>query len=138
MTRRIWIALAVVALVAFACGGPQTVDLAAVEYEFQGVPETLEAGEVTFVLENEGQEDHEIGMVRIAGDIAVEELLRLPEDESEQHIAEDMGHTFAKPGQSAQFTANLVPGRYGFACFVEAPDGEPHAIKGMFGEFTIE
>lgn len=154
MRERIAVAVTALGLVAAACAGqrptpqgqpqsrPQqaagTLQVKAEEYKFDGVPGSLPAGEATFVLENVGQEDHEIGMVKIKGDIPVTKLIRLPGNQSDRYIAEDVGHAFAKPGNEATFEAQLTPGRYGYACFVEAPDGEPHAMKGMFGEFTVE
>lgn len=114
-----------------------TVEVTAVEYNFHGVPSELQAGETTFAFSNEGKEDHEFSLVRITGDQSVEELVQLPEKRVRKFI-EDVGHTHAKPGESGDpLVADLTPGRYGYVCFISAPDGEPHALKGMFGEFTV-
>jgi uncharacterized cupredoxin-like copper-binding protein len=119
-----------------AKAGPTTVEVQSEEYKFGGVPGTLPAGETTFALENVGQEPHEFGLVRIKTDHSVEELIQMPPNESEELISE-VGATFAKPGKESSFQADLVPGRYGYACFVTTKDGEPHAALGMFGEFTV-
>jgi plastocyanin len=113
-----------------------TVEFTTVEYEFQGIPSELQAGETTFALTNDGQEQHEFSLFRMTGDQPVDELIQLPEKQARKLI-EDVTHTFAKPGGSAEATADLTPGRYGYVCFIPAPDGEPHALKGMNGEFSV-
>jgi plastocyanin len=148
--RRLLIGTTVLALALAACGGqtgtgdedgqqeePASVSVQAHEYEFSGVPDTLAAGRVTFGFENVGEEPHEFQLARITSDLPLEEIVGLPEDEAMENI-EPAGGTFAEPGGSAEFEATLEAGRYGYVCFVESPEGEPHAALGMFGEFTVE
>lgn len=154
--RRLVMGATALALVLAACGGggadtpanggqqseqgqhaEGSISVQAQEYEFTGVPDAAAAGEVTFELENIGEEPHELQLVRITSDLPVEEIVGLPQDEAMENI-QPVGATFAEPGQSAEFDATLEAGRYGYVCFVQAPDGEPHAAKGMFGEFTVE
>jgi hypothetical protein len=117
--------------------GPETIQVQAEDYKFHGVPGTVPAGEVTFVLENQGQEPHDFGLVRITGDQSAEELVSLPQKQSQKFI-ENVGNSFAQPGQEGKpLTADLETGRYGYACFVTTKDGTPHAALGMFGEFTV-
>ena len=115
---------------------PEAVAVTAIEYEFQGVPATLEAGETTFSLDNKGDEPHEFALSLITGDQSVDELLELPEEEVGEFI-QDVGRAFAKPGASGEMVAELEPGRYGYVCFEPSPDGTPHAFLGMAGEFTV-
>jgi plastocyanin len=150
MTRRLTIPLMAVALFAAACGGettpqgggqPQagseTVQVQAEDYKFGGVPGTLPAGDVTFELENVGEEPHEFSLVRVKGDRTVEELVSLPQQQAQRFI-EQVGGTFAKPGEEGKpLQADLGSGRYGYACFVTTKDGTPHAALGMYGEFTV-
>jgi plastocyanin len=146
MTAKVLMSVLVVGLVTSACAGeqsrdsggrgPGTIEVQAEEYKFGGVPETMPRGVATFVLENVGQEPHEFGLAEITGDQPIEELVRLPEDESMEFIRR-VGGTFAEPGQEASFRATLPPGRYGYVCFVET-EGKPHAARGMYGEFTVE
>ena len=149
MKAKGFIAVVVMSLAAAACAGqgaqpkgegkaeagPSKVQVQSEEYKFGGVPGTLPAGETTFVLENVGEEPHEFGLVRIKTD--VEELIQMPPSESEKLIS-DVGGTFAKPGEESSFQADLAAGSYGYACFVETKDGEPHALLGMYGGFTVE
>lgn len=148
MTRKVWIALAVVALAAAACeeqrseapaaeAGPDRVTVTATEYAFD-IPESLAPGETTFVLENAGQERHFMEMVRLKGGKTVEELLQLPGNQADSFIEEVGGTRPVKPGGSAELTAELAPGEYGIVCFIEAPDGTPHASMGMYAQFTVK
>jgi uncharacterized cupredoxin-like copper-binding protein len=112
------------------------IPVTAVEYEFQDVEDELISGETSFRLDNAGEEPHEFSLARITGDQPLEELLQLPEEEVGEFI-EDAGRAFAEPGDSDFLEVELEPGRYGYVCFVEAPDGTPHAFLGMSGEFTV-
>ncbi|MGH2740489.1 MAG: hypothetical protein ACRDH6_08435 [Actinomycetota bacterium] len=132
------------------CGFEQT-EVTAVEYEFQGVPETLQAGRIALDFVNGGAQVHEMGIVRIdeGVDLSVEELLDLPEKESDKLLT-FVGSMVSPPGESDAQVLDLEPGRYGFACFI--PEGAtsleqleeggedlgpPHFTLGMFGEFTV-
>ncbi len=117
--------------------GPTEETVTGTEYEFDA-PDTLAAGEVTLNFENAGKEPHEMLVFKINDESTVEELLKLPQKEAQQHITM-VGRAFAKPGESGSepVSAELEPGRYGMVCFVPAPDKEPHAFKGMFGEFEV-
>ena len=112
------------------------IPVTAVEYEFQGIDAELTSGETTFQLDNAGEEPHELSLARITGDQPLEELLQLPEKQVGKFI-ENVGRAFAKPGGSDLLELELQPGRYGYVCFVGAPDGTPHAFLGMAGEFTV-
>jgi plastocyanin len=114
----------------------QEFEVIATEYAFEGVPATLEAGEATFTLVNEGQEPHAMSLAKINDDRPLEELLQLPQKEVQQ-VIEDAGQAEARPGKSKTFTAELESGRYGYVCFITTEDGTPHAFEGMFGEFTV-
>jgi plastocyanin len=152
MIGKLTIPLVAVGLFAAACGeqptarpgggggtpaGPETIQVEATEYKFGGVPGTLSAGPVTFTLENVGQEPHVFSLVRIEGDQSVEELVELPPNQA-QKLIEEIGDTFAQPGQEGKpLRTELTAGRYGYACFVTTKDGTPHAALGMVGELTV-
>jgi uncharacterized cupredoxin-like copper-binding protein len=112
------------------------IEVAAVEYKFHGVPAAVSEGEHTFVLQNEGEEPHELYLFHIPGEETLEELLALNEKEVSK-VTQAVDRAEAKPGGSAKFTAALVPGRFGYVCFVTTEEGEPHAFLGMVGEFTV-
>ena len=143
----------------------ETVEITGVNYAFEGVPETVEAGtELTFTNASE-DEVHEMVVVRIDDDETrpLEELLGLG-DEAEQ-VVEDVGVAVAMPGEDGMVVdGELVleePGRYALLCFIpvgadpevlqdlmanppadgEAPDmgeGPPHVTQGMAAELAVE
>jgi len=127
--------------------GYEVVDVTATEYQFEGIPETFEAGTTLFRLTNEGAELHDIGIARIKGDESVEEILALPEEEA-QEKAPAVAFGFAEQGQTSIVYAKLTKaGTYGVACFVpvgatspeaaETADGPPHHAEGMTAEFEV-
>jgi hypothetical protein len=105
------------------------------EYAFDVAAE-VPSGAVTFVLVNLGTEEHELALLRLRGDVPMEELLQMPPARAGR-IVTNVGGIHAPPGQSARLPVTLVAGRYGYVCFLHAPDGLPHSAKGMFGELTV-
>ncbi len=163
--KKLFIALALAALMvgAVACGddeadpaaeeevaeeetpeepeAPEEVTVSATEYAFS-MPTTLPAGTTPFILDNVGKEPHFISIVELQADApTVEELLKLPEKKAEAFfVRPDVLTTKPiQPGeQSEPMEAELTPGRYGYVCFFATKGEPPHALQGMFGEFTVE
>lgn len=133
--------------VADNCGFEQ-VDVAAVDYAFEGVPDTLPAGLTTFAFSNEGEEMHEMLMVRFKDpSTTVEDLLKLSEKKA-QSMLDFLGASFGPPGASDVESKELTAGKYALLCFVPVGStseeaarkakGPPHAVRGMTAEFTVE
>jgi hypothetical protein len=127
------------------CGFEQ-IEATGVDYEYEGIPDTVPAGVVAITFTNEGKELHEIGIARVNDDVAtpIEELLALPEEELLSMI-EFKGAAFAAPDESDTTFMRLEAGRYGGACFIPQGtthdtegSGPPHFTLGMFAEFTVE
>lgn len=127
------------------CGYEQ-IEATGVDYEYEGLPDTVPAGVVAVTFTNEGEEVHEIGIARINDDVTepVEQLLTLPEEEVFAKL-QLMGITFAPPGGSETVFLRMDEGRYGAACFIPQGTthdtegaGPPHFTLGMFAEFTAE
>jgi uncharacterized cupredoxin-like copper-binding protein len=130
-------------------------DITAVDYEFEDVPDTFERGAAAVFLRNEGQEFHEAVFFRIADDETrpIEELLELPEEEAMQ-VTQFVGAAFAGPGANGATSVQFdEPGRYAMLCFIpvgttaeamaemspdQEPEGPPHFTQGMWREFTID
>ncbi|HXF36719.1 MAG TPA: hypothetical protein VNO17_05995 [Actinomycetota bacterium] len=155
-------ALAVSALLLVACGGDQpavedtappaaespteggAVTYTAVEYEFRG-PASLPAGPVTIELRNEGEEQHELQLVRLEKGRTVEDVEALFEEGVPQGPppwVTQVGGTFAAPGETAEqpVAADLEAGTYVMLCLVPTErDGEqvPHAALGMIREVSV-
>ncbi|MGI8759078.1 MAG: hypothetical protein ACR2K0_07195 [Acidimicrobiales bacterium] len=119
--------------------GGETVDITAVDYEFQGVPDSVPAGtELSFTNGSDG-EVHEIVLLRINDDEtrSVEELAALPESESEALFTQGPPAlvSIALPGEEGMAvvgsTTLTEPGRYALFCFI--PTGaDPQAYRDLF------
>lgn len=117
------------------------------DYSYEGVPEELPAGPTSFELANEGDEVHELVLVRKNDGVtaSAEELLAMPQDESQGKVTE-IGYAFAPVGEEDYVVVDLEPGDYVGVCFVvsgttdpENPsqEGPPHSARGMAMEFTV-
>ena len=126
--------------------GYDVIDVTGVDYEYEGIPDTVESGAVAVTFTNEGEELHEIGIVRINDDVTMPlaELAALPQEEAMSMI-QFSGAAFAPPGESDTVFLRMEPGRYGAACFVPQGttletegSGPPHMTLGMLAEFEAE
>lgn len=111
------------------------VGFAAVDFAFEGVPETLEAGKTTFVLTNEGENSHEMTIGLMPEGWTIEEVA-LGSSESGTEIVGVIEPV--EPGASGEVTIDLEPGQYGYICHeIEGTDGQAHYFHGMLGEFKV-
>jgi hypothetical protein len=126
--------------------GFESIDAVGTDYEYEGIPDSLPAGTATVTFSNEGEELHEIGLIRINDDVdlSLEELLQLPEEQA-MTMAQFVGAAFAAPGEADTTYLDLEPGRYGAVCFIpqgttheHEGNGPPHLALGMLAEFTVE
>ncbi len=144
----------------------ETVEITAVDYAFQGVPDTVEAG-TKFTLTNEsGGELHEIVAFRLPDDEtrSAEELFSDPAnldslggEESPPDAVLLAAPGSDMPGAVVGDGSFTKPGRYLMACFIptgadpeaylnappsdgppEVEGGPPHFTQGMYAEFTVE
>jgi uncharacterized cupredoxin-like copper-binding protein len=95
-------------------GGGQTVNMSAVDFKFNPSDATVNSGDVTFNLKNDGQQPHSLEIEDVNG--------------QDQEIEGDIG-----PGQSGTLTVNLPAGKYEFYCPVDG-----HKAMGMEGEITVK
>jgi hypothetical protein len=118
-------------------GGTTAVDVSLREYEFDFDAGAITDGNVAFRLTNDGAEDHEMFVSKIPEGLDIEQALQ---SEEEPEGTEDIGGMGVAAGESANmvFTDPLAAGRYVMLCFIEAEDGTPHALKGMWADFTIQ
>jgi hypothetical protein len=114
----------------------------AVDYAFQGAPDTVDAGTVAFDLSNQAKdENHEMVILRKNPGTTQswDELLQLPDEQAEAATTYVASAQVA-PGQSSSALAKLTPGSYAMVCFLPlggAEGGQPHFTKGMIHEFTV-
>jgi hypothetical protein len=143
----------VLAVVKDNCGFNE-VDLVGKEYSFEGAPDEVDAGPTVFTFANEGEEYHEVAiMKRVDGDeTPVMDLLMMDEEEA-MALVQPVGGAFAAPGSTGYTAIDLEPGKYVMVCFLpegsteeafqemmtsgEEPEGDPHAMHGMTAEFEV-
>ena len=116
------------------------------EFEFAIASQDLRDGNIALAIGNAGQQDHEAVVARIDEDMNLEELVPAIADtadgETPAGVEEIVAFGAYEPGETANvvFAEPLEPGRYAVLCFfpdVNDPEHTPHALKGMFAEFTI-
>lgn len=120
-----------------------SVPVSGIDYAFEGVPATIDAGTVAFAFTNESEaEEHEMILLRKGDGVTMsfQEILELPEEEAMTN-AEFVGATFAPPGGEGSTLAELEAGDYAMVCFIPVgggEDGPPHFAEGMLQEFAVE
>lgn len=113
----------------------EAVDISAVEYAYEGAPDELAAGRVSFALTNDGVEDHEMVLFRRADGVtdSFETLSQLPEDELFSKLT-FVGVAFGGPDSTTYTALDLEAGTYFLVCFIPQGGGEegpPHFMGGM-------
>jgi hypothetical protein len=112
----------------------QRVDVSAIEYDF--IFEPPSAGAVSFVMSNDGEEPHFLGLGKLRDGATIEEALEA--DDPEEFTEWTADSDVVGPGGEAVLTVDdLEPGEYGMVCFIPGPDGTPHAFSGMAVPFTV-
>ena len=121
--------------------GVKRVSLALDEFSFEFDPEAVKGGDFAFEVHNAGGQRHEVRVAKIPADLDLEAAVT---SEDQPEGVEDIAYQgpFA-PGDegSVVFDEPLTPGRYALVCFLpdkDDPEETPHAIKGMFADFTVE
>jgi hypothetical protein len=126
--------------------GFEEIQATGVDFAYEGIPDTVPAGVLALTFDNQGEELHEIALVRINDGVtqSLQELVALPEEEAMSMVA-FAGAGFAEPGEADTVLLTLEPGRYGAVCFIPEGtthdtegSGPPHAALGMLAEFTVE
>lgn len=127
----------------------EVLEVAAIDYGYEGIPAEMSAGTVAINLTNEGTELHEAVVLRKNDGVteSAEELLQLPEEEAMSKVTE-AGVAFAFPGAAGSGLIDMTePGEYLVVCFIptgstpdageEGGDGPPHFTQGMVTEVTV-
>lgn len=123
-------------------------DVVATDFAFAGLKETYAPGPLSIDLANEGDEVHELIVLKVKEgvDESAEELVQLSEDEAFEKVDFTGNIDPVAPGDGGYIVVDLEPGRYVVSCFLPEgatgmehldADGMPHALSGMFAEFTV-
>ncbi len=106
--------------------------------EFAFATPAMTAGTHTFAIVNDGQQVHEVQLVRLHEGATVESLMASFAPGAAPQGVSAGGAGAINPGLTNYWTVNLTPGNYVLLCFVPDPaDGTPHAMKGMVQAFSI-
>lgn len=119
-------------------------DVTAVDYEFEGIPDEIPAGTAEVTFTNDGADDHVLVVFRFNDDATLDEILQLSEAEAEERVT-IVGEVFAPTGASETGTIELdEPGRYAAICPIPVGahgdtegTGPPHFVEGMAQEFEV-
>jgi hypothetical protein len=107
------------------------------DYAFE-IP-AFAAGAHTFKVINDGPGTHEFQIVRLNDGASVQDYLAALAPGAKgppPGVMVGGPGAFSKGGEG-YWSGTFTPGRYAALCFVPAPDGQPHFMKGMVREFTI-
>lgn len=113
------------------------------DYAFE-VADTIEGGLIELSFTNEGKEPHFAGLAKVAEgktfDDAKAVLTAPPPDTppaGPPPFEEYAAAATVDPGSQGNATFNLPAGTYALFCTLPAPDGLPHASKGMIRPLTV-
>lgn len=116
---------------------PQLIEFKATDYAFDA-PTSFSGGLVEMTLDNLGKEGHFAAFAKpTEGTTADQVEAAIMALASGQHaegpppFVEYMALGTIDPGGQSRMTANVPAGDYVIFCMVPAPDGAPHAAKGM-------
>jgi hypothetical protein len=122
------------------------VDIAMGEFAFAMDSSAVRNGNIALAVQNSGEQDHEAVIARIEEDANLDELVpeiaESADGETPEGVEEIVAFGAYEPGETGNvvFAEPLEPGRYAVLCFfpdVTDPEHTPHALKGMFAEFTV-
>ncbi len=142
MTVTMLIMAALLVLSACATAGvSQTsqVTIKARDYSFEA-PAQIEAGLVSIIMENEGQEPHHVQLVRLNDGVTMEQFQTAIQQGPEAAlplVTLAGGPGVVPGGKSQQVTVELDPGHYILLCLVPGTDGIPHLAKGMMAALEV-
>lgn len=130
--------LAVTGAAVAAAPLPGDVEIKLTDYAF-GLSKPLTAGQHVIRVVNDGQQSHEVMVIRLApGKTAAQVAAWVEKMEGPPPGEPLSGVAGLGVGQSASFPLTLTPGEYGLICFIpDAKDGKPHVAHGMVHEFTV-
>ena len=127
-----------------SCGYRQ-IPAYAVDYEFDRLPNWLPAGPAALSLTNDGQELHQVLLLRVNDGQTgtLDDLLALPGADLAARVR-PVADVVARPGTTNTSLVQLEPGRYVAVCYVPVGskrgavgEGEPHLAEGMATEITV-
>lgn len=116
---------------------PNVVSVVAKEYQFK-MPDTLPAGPTLFHLTDEGNQIHQVTLVKLKRGKTLADFTSLPPGPFPTWAVFMGGPNGSTPrGGQVEDIVDLSPGSYAVICFVPGPDGKPHMMSGMVKQLTV-
>lgn len=114
------------------------IDVNLVDYSFE-MPTAITAGRHTLKITNNGPQEHEMLLVRLAPGKTGKDFLAWTETMAGPPPGEMMnGIAGMVTGEHAYVSNNFTAGNYTMICFVpDSKDGRPHFLHGMLQDFTV-
>jgi hypothetical protein len=140
--------LLAVATVAAGAAGSNELAVKASEYTYK-VSGSPKAGWVKIGFDNAGVENHMLAIVELKKGVTLAQLKKAAtsnDDSAFQKIAAPGASQngpsgtpdLLGPKQETATITQLPAGHYGMLCFLPAPDGTPHVMKGMLKLFDVK
>lgn len=107
-------------------------------FAFDAADEHLTSGSFAFEVKNEGEQSHEVQLLKLPADGEVLDVLQ-SEESGVEFVA--FKFPFNEGDEADMAIPELSAGRYALVCFLpdtDDPEGTPHAFKGMTAEFTVQ
>lgn len=128
--------------------GWSTAEVVATDFAFGGLEESYAPGPLSIDLSNEGDEVHELLVVKVKDGVeeTAEELVQLSQEEAFEKVDFVGNIDPLAPGDEDYVVVDLEPGRYVVTCFLPEgavdmehldAEGMPHALSGMVAELTV-
>jgi hypothetical protein len=114
-----------------------TVTLADYNFTIKGA---LTAGKHTIKVVNDGPQQHEVEIIRLAPGKTVKDVADWMASMQGPPPANAIGGVAGLDKSMGGFaTVDLTPGNYALLCLIpDAKDGKPHVAHGMVKEFTVK
>jgi hypothetical protein len=125
-----------------SAAGSNNVNVKAGEYTYK-VSGSPKSGWTQINFSNSGVEYHMLAMAQLKKNVTLKQLKAAiaTEDESDENKLVVGGVSplpgVLGPGEATAILTKLKAGNYGIFCYIPAPDGMPHALKGMVDTFTV-
>lgn len=124
-----------------AVPAPTSLNVTSTDFAYALDTETVAAGLVEVTQANEGEEAHQVTLMRLEdGQTTADVVEGLQGPEGDHFVADDAyfgGPTNTLPGESGAVTVELSEGDYAMVCFIASSDGESHYVKGMAGALEV-
>lgn len=119
---------------------PTTVEVTSTDYAYALDTDTVSSGLVEVNQINEGQENHQVTLIRLEDGQTPADVATGLEDRGDHFVADDAyagGPNNTIPGETGSATVPLTEGSYALICFIPTQDGESHYTQGMVARLDV-